>query len=170
MGDLLGDQRGEDLPPDLHQLVRGEVVLQHPVVGAALVRRVSRRHACLVLFPCRDHSGNDPPAILAAIATACCPPNTFELAPMPQKCRLMSKSGMKVSDGGNRVEHRSGQASVPCARQMGVELGILVGVKIELCRCPEDPDRLPGDESPASFKAGKLCSVSALSYWPTSAA
>ena len=37
MRDLFGDQRGEDLPPDLHQLVRGEVVLQHPVVGAALV-------------------------------------------------------------------------------------------------------------------------------------
>ena len=35
--DLLGDQRAEDLPADLHQLARGQVALQHPVVGAALV-------------------------------------------------------------------------------------------------------------------------------------
>ena len=37
VGDLLGDQRAEDLPADLHQLARGQVALQHPVVGAALV-------------------------------------------------------------------------------------------------------------------------------------
>ena len=41
--DLLGDQRGEDLPPDLHQFVRGKVVLQHPFVRAALMTRPSRR-------------------------------------------------------------------------------------------------------------------------------
>jgi hypothetical protein len=37
MGDLFGDQRGEYLTPNLHQLVHGEVVLQQPVVRAALI-------------------------------------------------------------------------------------------------------------------------------------
>ena len=49
MRDLLGDQRGEYLPPDLHQFVRGEVVLQHPIVRAALVPCRSRGHARLIL-------------------------------------------------------------------------------------------------------------------------
>ena len=41
VGDLLSDQRGEDLPPDLHQLVRGKIVLEHPFVRAALIGGIS---------------------------------------------------------------------------------------------------------------------------------
>src|SRR6185295_4123305 len=58
MSDLLGDQRGEDLPADLHQLVRGEVVLQEPVVRPALMPRRSRRHTGLVLLPSRNSPQN----------------------------------------------------------------------------------------------------------------
>ena len=39
IGDLLGDQRADDLPADLHQLTGSKVGLQHPLVGAVLAPR-----------------------------------------------------------------------------------------------------------------------------------
>ena len=51
MGDLLGDQRGQDLSPDLHQLVRGEVVLQQPFVGAAFDTSAVLAAPCRHLVP-----------------------------------------------------------------------------------------------------------------------
>jgi len=53
VGDLLGDQRGDDLPSDLHQLARRKVRLERPLVGAPLVSRGARGDSCLVLLPVR---------------------------------------------------------------------------------------------------------------------
>ena len=39
--DLLSDQRRQDLPSDLHQLVRGKVVLEYPLVRATFIGGIS---------------------------------------------------------------------------------------------------------------------------------
>ncbi len=39
--DLLSDQRGEDLPSDLHQLVRGKIALEYPFVRATFIGGIS---------------------------------------------------------------------------------------------------------------------------------
>ena len=95
MGDLFGDERGEDLPPDLHQFVRGEVVLQQPFVGAALVRSGSGRHASLVLFPRRDHA-EESPQQSSPHDSSLVPPLSSTVPPMPQKCRLAFDVGNQM--------------------------------------------------------------------------
>ena len=57
IGDLLGDQRADDLPADRHQFARGEIGLVHPFVGAPLIGRGLAR-------PC-------PPGLISYAAPIC---------------------------------------------------------------------------------------------------
>ena len=114
VGDLLGDQRGDDLPADLRQLARGEVRLQHPFVGAALVSGGARGDARLVLLParddlrrCRRRSSRYRPAS--------CPTKIFECTPMPQKARCTSALGIGMSAAAMAVGLCSPRAALSLA-------------------------------------------------------
>ncbi len=50
-GDLLADQRGDDLPADLHQLPRRQVALEHPLIGAAFIGSGLGRDAGILRGP-----------------------------------------------------------------------------------------------------------------------
>ena len=79
-------------------------------------------------------------------------------------------SGIRCESRSDRVRQRK-QASrvVPRCRQMLIEFCIFVGVQIQLVPAPDAPACWLASLRAMAVKSGSSCSVSGLSYWPTSA-
>ena len=132
VGDLLGDQRGDDLPADLRQLARGEVGLQRPLVGAPLVSRGARGDAGLVLLRMPAMHLQDVGGDLGNAGQDRARRTAWSDRPCPRRPDAASALGIGSSGRGDGVGDIRGERSSRAVRQVGVELGVLVLVQVEL--------------------------------------
>jgi hypothetical protein len=130
IGDLLGDQRCEDLPSHAHQLAGGKVRLQHPFIRATLIgggapgdgRLVARVCSVHLHHVCTDAHGRRRPVPAKDFAVGA-------KSPIMQINPDIRDDGQRPGRGANDGSRMPGITGV---RKLVVKLVRLIGVEVEL--------------------------------------